>query len=595
MNRGVRIVGPGVLASLLALTALPAAGASPATLALGTINHIVVIYQENHSFDNLYGSWERVNGLSRADSANTTQIGQGGVPYTCLKQNDVNLATPPQPASCTDMTTSTTFSSHFANQPFNIDDFIASTDATCPAPGAFYPNGVPKGTGLPGGCTEDLVHRYYQEQYQLNGGQQNRYVTGSDAIGLSMGVYKTRDLPIYKYLHQPGHPQYAISDKFFQAAFGGSFLNHQWLAAAATPVFAGAANDGSAIVVANPHPDMHSVVDANGMPNNYSLYASPLGPNGGTANPSGPRDNQLTASCSPPAPRPATPAGVVCGDYAVNTTQPWFQPYAPRTLDGRRLPPLVVTPGSNVNVTIGDELSANGVDWAWYAGGWSNAAGNVGAPGWTNGTGPAAPPAQSCPDSHAFATAVWPNCPDKLFQFHHQPFNYFANYAPGTNARAAHLRDETEFLQVANSSTATQCNLKPVSFVKPIGAENEHPGYTNESAGSSHLVDLLKAIEGSACKNDTLVVSTYDEFGGQWDHVTPPGQGGNDGVADQWGPGTRIPALVISPNLNGDFVVDHVPHDTTSILATIEHRFGLAPLGTRDAAVRDLSSVFNAR
>ena len=589
MNRGVRIVGPGVLASLLALTALPAAGASPARAALGNINHIVVIYQENHSFDNLYGSWERVNGLSRADSANTTQIGQGGVPYTCLKQNDVNLATPPQPASCTDMTTSTTFSSHFANQPFNIDDFIASTDATCPAPGAFYPNGVPKGTGLPGGCTEDLVHRYYQEQYQLNGGEQNRYVTGSDAIGLSMGVYKTQDLPIYKYLHQPGHPQYAISDKFFQAAFGGSFLNHQWLAAAATPVFAGAANDGSAIVAANPHPDMHSVVDANGMPNNYSLYASPLGPNGGTANPSGPRDNQLTASCSPPAPRPATPAGVVCGDYAVNTTQPWFQPYAPRTADGRRLPPLVVTPGSNVNVTIGDELSANGVDWAWYAGGWDNAAGNTTSPYYTNGAGP------FCSDTtNTINNATWPYCADKLFQFHHQPFNYVANYAPGTAARAAHLQDEKAFLQLATSS-ATACNLKPVSFVKPIGAENEHPGYTNESAGSSHLVDLIKAIEGSACKNDTLVVSTYDEFGGQWDHVTPPGQGGNDAVADQWGPGTRIPALVISPNLNGDFVVDHVPHDTTSILATIEHRFGLAPLGTRDAAVRDLSSVFNAR
>ncbi|MEA2667447.1 MAG: hypothetical protein QOJ33_381, partial [Chloroflexota bacterium] len=180
-------------------------------------------------------------------------------------------------------------------------------------------------------------------------------------------------------------------------------------------------------------------------------------------------------------------------------------------------------------------------------------------------------------------------------QFHHQPFNYFANYAPGTDARAAHLQDEKAFLHLASDSTATQCNLKPVSFVKPIGAENEHPGYTNETAGSSHLVDLIKAIEGSACKNDTLVVSTYDEFGGQWDHVTPPGQGGNGGVADQWGPGTRIPALMISPNLNGDFVVDHVPHDTTSILATIEHRFGLAPLGTRDAAVRDLSSVYIAR
>jgi acid phosphatase len=590
MNPRVRIIVPGVLASLLALTALPAAGAAPAKSALGNINHIVVIYQENHSFDNLYGTWERVNGLSHASALNTLQVNQGGASYTCLKQNDVNLATPPQDAACTDTTTGTTFSSHFTNRPFNIDDYIQPTDTTCPAPGVFAANGVPKGSGRPGGCTEDLVHRYYQEQYQLNGGLQNRYVTGSDAIGLTMGVYKTQDLAIYEYLHQAGHPQYAISDKFFQAAFGGSFLNHQWLAAAAAPVFAGAANDGSAIVASNPHPDMHSVVDANGMPNNYPLYASPLGPNGSAANPGGPRDNQLTASCSPPAGRPATPAGVVCGDYAVNTTQPWYQPYAPGTADGRRLPPLVANPVTKANVTIGDELSANSVDWAWYAGGWDNAAGNTSSPYYTNGAGP------TCADTaNTINNATYPYCANKLFQFHHQPFNYFASYAPGTAARAAHLRDEKDFLASANSSTATQCNLKPVSFVKPIGADNEHPGYTGESAGSRHLVDLIKAVEGSACKNDTLVVSTYDEFGGQWDHFTPPGQGGTGGVADQWGPSTRIPALIVSPFLNGDFVVDHVPHDTTSILATIEHRFGLAPLGTRDAGVRDLSSVFKAQ
>ena len=123
---------------------------------------------------------------------------------------------------------------------------------------------MPKGTGLPGGCTRDLVHRYYQEQYQLNSGKQNRYVTGSDAVGLTMGDYDTRALPIYKYLHSRGHPDYAIADDFFQAAFGGSFLNHQWLVAAATPTWPGADNNGSAN-------DLHSVVDANGMPTNYPL------------------------------------------------------------------------------------------------------------------------------------------------------------------------------------------------------------------------------------------------------------------------------------------------------------------------------------
>jgi acid phosphatase len=280
------------------------------------VRHIVVIYQENHSFDNLYGGWEGVNGLAQADAAHTKQVGQGGTPYSCLLQNDVNLTSPPLSADCTDSTTPTAFASHFANDPFSIDAFIAPTDTTCPAPGVFALNGVPKGSGLPGGCTRDLVHRYYQEQYQLDGGKQDRYVTGSDAVGLTMGHYDTTALPVYKYLHARGHPSYAIADNFFQAAFGGSFLNHQWLVAAATPTWPGAVNDGGA-------DDLHSVVDANGMPSNYPLYASPAG--------TSVKDQALTASCQPGPGRGPTPAGVTCGPDAVNTIQPPYQPYAPGT------------------------------------------------------------------------------------------------------------------------------------------------------------------------------------------------------------------------------------------------------------------------
>jgi phospholipase C len=138
------------------------------------------------------------------------------------------------------------------------------------------------------------------------------------------------------------------------------------------------------------------------------------------------------------------------------------------------------------------------------------------------------------------------------------------------------------------------CRIKPVSFIKPIGAENEHPGYARERTGSNHLVDLLQALTEGACANDTMIVVTYDEFGGQWDHVPPPGQGNADGPFDQWGPGTRIPALIVTPGLRGDFVVDHASHDTTSIIATLARRYGLPPLGARDAQVEDLGSVFDA-
>jgi acid phosphatase len=302
------------------------------------------------------------------------------------------------------------------------------------------------------------------------------------------------------------------------------------------------------------------------MPIKYPLYT----PTEATV-----KDSRLTVKC------PAPVEGLACGDNAINTIQPTYQPYSPGTADAQKLPPQT-TP------TIGDRLSERGVSWAWYSGGWSNANGDVGQPGWTNGNGP------SCSDPNAFKTAIYPNCPDNLFQFHHQPFNYYANYAPGTEARKKHLRDEQEFINLAKSS-GQECKMNAVSFIKPIGAENEHPGYASESTGSKHLVELIEAVKSSACAKDTMIVVTYDEFGGQWDHVSPPGQGNKNEPYDQWGPGTRIPALILSPFLKDKFVVDHQSHDTTSIVATIEHRFGLKPLDQRDARVNDLSSVFSAK
>ena len=516
-------------AAALAATALaPAASASARGGHRGPevagFKHLVVIYEENHSFDNLYGDWgrvggDRVDGLRTAPRSRTTQVAQDGTPYSCLTQNDVNLTSPPLPGTCTDAPRAIT--SAFDNSPFTIDDYISPDDTTCPAPGVFAPNGVLEGAGEPGGCTRDIVHRFYQEQYQLDGGKQDRYVTGSDAIGLTMGTYDTKALPVYRYLHSKGAPDYVVADRFFQAAFGGSFLNHQWLVAARTPTFVGADASGTAS-------DLHSVVDANGFPNaTYPLYS----PTSAVA------DKQLTQACGLPTTNPA----VACGDYAVNTIQPSSVPFG----GGAKLP--LIDDATYPN--IGDRLSGAGYDWNWYSGGWDDAV--AGHPG-------------------------------PLFQFHHQPLNYFANFAEGGKYRS-HLRDETQFVAAAKAGT-----LPTVSFVKPYGAENEHPGYTNEHDGSDHLVDLLKAVTTGPQAKDTLVVVTYDEFGGQWDHVPPPGQGhATKGVSDEMGPGTRIPALLVSAAFTRSGV-DHTVYDTTSILATIERGLHVAPVADRDAAVADL-------
>ena len=107
--------------------------------AASKVKHIVVIYEENHSFDNLYGGWEGVNGRVDATPSNTIQISQAGVPFTCLLQNDVNLTAPPLPLTARRPTA--TRSDKFANAPFNIDGFLPTTAQTCPQPGASSPNG----------------------------------------------------------------------------------------------------------------------------------------------------------------------------------------------------------------------------------------------------------------------------------------------------------------------------------------------------------------------------------------------------------------------------------------------------------------------
>jgi acid phosphatase len=593
----VALAALGLLAVAVPASAAPSS--TPKAGPLGSFSNIVVIYEENHSFDNLYGLWGDVNGqhvvgLGDADAAHTLQKAQDGTTYDCLLQLDYNLRTVnqagqapqtggPLAATCPDSTGGTeshtrgdgvtvTYDSHFANAPFKIDDYIAATDVTCPpASNLFgFSNGIDKRNTVTGatagGCTRDLVHRFYQEQYQIDGGQMDQYVTGSDAVGTTMGYYDTTQLPVYTYLHANGAPNYVVADHFFQAAFGGSFLNHQFLIAAAAPAFSGS----------------HSVLDANGMPrgamtsvspfaNNYPLYADAS---------TTLIDGNTTQTCGAGA-----VAGLACGDYAVNTVNPAYQP---TSNFGAKIPAIDDT---STPLTIGDLLSDHGVSWAYYGGGWDNAAGIVDGRGYTNQTD--GTPGGTCSDPNGPSTGAtadvdgnhgWPYCPDFSYQAHHYPFAYFKRYAPGMPDRA-HLEDEQDFLWAAANG-----QLPAVSFVKPLGNENEHPGYSSEPNGSNHLVDLIQSVLSGPQADNTLIVVTYDEFGGEWDHVTPPSASNPVAAHDWWGPGTRIPALLIASRFTRSGV-DHTYYDTLSILRTIEARWHIGNLGKRDAVVNSLTGA----
>ncbi len=109
-----------------------------------------------------------------------------------------------------------------------------------------------------------------------------------------------------------------------------------------------------------------------------------------------------------------------------------------------------------------------------------------------------------------------------------------------------------------------------MTFYKPQGSLNEHAGYADVLDGDAHLADVVAHLEKSPQWDHMIVVITYDENGGFWDHAAPP-------KGDRFGPGTRIPALIVSPFAKKGFV-DHTLYDTTSILQLITERFALPVL-----------------
>jgi acid phosphatase len=141
---------------------------------------------------------------------------------------------------------------------------------------------------------------------------------------------------------------------------------------------------------------------------------------------------------------------------------------------------------------------------------------------------------------------------------------------PARRGRAEHLKDERDMLRAIRDRT-----LPAVSFYKPIGADDVHPGYASLARGDYHAAAIVHQIQQSFIWDDAVIIITYAENGGIWDHVAPP-------KIDRWGPGTRVPTIVISPLAKRHFI-DHTTYDTTSILKLIETRWGLTPLGDRDA------------
>lgn len=472
----------------------PASEAERIDAGLKRIEHIVVIYAENRSFDNLYGLFPGADGIANARPEQTVQVDRDGRPLPHLPPVWLPGKAEADPA----------YPAALPNAPFRID-----------APPVNRPLSVP---------TRDLIHAFYRNQEQIDGGRMDRFAAVSDAGGLVMGYYDGQSLPMWKWAQE-----YTLADRFFMAAFGGSFLNHLWLACACTPVWT----------------DAPAAMRAKLMADGRLERA---------------HDSPASALAGPPKVGAST---VTPDGYVVNTAQPRYQPSGVAPLpggDARYADPAKTVP-PQTQPTLGDRLSDKGVSWAWYSGAWNAALADG-----------AKPLAERRVIYKSAGSA--PN-----FQAHHQPYNYFARYAPGTAERAAHLKDEADFVAAIDAGS-----LPAVAFYKPQGKLNQHPGYADVLSGDAHVAALVERIRKSPAWSGTAIIVTYDENGGFWDHVPPP-------KGDRWGPAVRIPAIVISPYARRGFV-DHTPYDTTSVLKLITRRFGLEPLPGVRAQAGDLTNAF---
>jgi phospholipase C len=441
------------VATAAALFATPtgftfAAGPTPerqkSEQAVKQLQHIIVIFQENWSFDSLYGQFPGANGLQHG--FDTLPQYDQATNYTSL------IYQTPRPLNngVAD-----------PNFPSSMDGHLgwwADQNLSLPLAPFDFTNYI--GADVK---TGDIIHRFYHEQLQIDNGaletkknDLSKFVTWSDNPGLVLSYLDATDLPEGRLAQQ-----FTLCDNFFHSAYGGSFLNHQWLVAAQTPRWIKAIPAG---------------------------WLSSYDPSTKTL-----LDNQLSFD----------------GQYGVNTIQPAKAPFSPSTPDPAMRLLINNTDPSRPDylVTIGNRLDDAGISWKWYAGGWNVAL--------QNNTQASTDPNILFQFHHqpfAFYTKYAPflRAPNANYTSS-PPLN------PDTTGPRAHLQDETRFLDDLQHN-----RLPAVSFIKFAGIDNEHPGYTDVVTGQRHVAHIVSAVQNSNIWNTCAVIVTYDENGGRWDHVAPP-------------------------------------------------------------------------
>jgi phospholipase C len=546
-----------VTVMMTAATAGSAPRASRAPPTTTPIKHVVVIIGENHSFDNVFATYQPPAGQqidNLLSEGIVTKNGDPGPNYgqaTQLKasnRNTYSLAPRitgrytvlPRPnttyvsKACDGQKTNVAdkrFPPGLTPGPFQITKYVPYFDSHleysqfghC----EFY-----------GAYVGDPIHRFYQMWQQTAAFQQrlSTWVANTAGFdngamppakifqgGLSMGFYNMAqgDAPILHALAQ----NYAISDNYHQAVQGGTGANHIALGTG----FAASFQDKSGNTAVPPANQIENPNPKPGTNNNYTQDGYAGGSYSNCSDPSQPGVGVIDKYL---ATLPYTPlANCQPGRYyLLNNYNPGYN--ADGTLNASS--PFTVPPQKTQYVTIGNELSAHHISWGYFGQGYHN--GNP-APDYCN----------IC-DPMLYSSSIMTN--------------------PALRANTQH--DSDQFIADAAAGT-----LPAVSILKP-GNDDGHPGHSALAAFEGFAARAITAIQSNpALWKTTAIFVTMDENGGYYDsgYIQP---------VSFFGDGPRIPMLTISPYARQGFV-DHTYADHVSILKFIEANWGLSPLTSYSA------------
>jgi phospholipase C len=545
----------GVAMSALCAALAPAWAGQTAT----PIQHLIVVVGENHTFDNLFGTYEpakgqtilnlRSQGIVNADGTPgprftraAQRIGRDEHVYRATTADDGTYGTLPQPYTTYGIglppgVPDTRFPDDLPNGPYQISKYV---------PYAAY--------------TGDPVHRFFQMWQDVDGGRHDKFAWVEETIGtgsngnpppvggfnpkegaISMGFYNMNPFVDASGVQQPGDAaifksladQYAISDNYHQAIMGGTGANFQALVTGDAAFFTNL--DGSAGV-----PYANQIENPNPVAGTNNYYTQDGYSGGSYVNCSDPKAPGVQAVLNELQRQGVTKPNCEAGHYYLvnNYNLYWNQDGTTKPLgsDQFTLPPQTLP-------TIADLLSNHGVTWKYYS-------------------------ADRGDDPQRFATNV-----DGIpLAFHSycgicDPLTGYKQIM--TTAQAANLQNYGAFLDDVHAGS-----LPAVSFVRPFEALAGHPADSTTDQYELFLQDLINQVKANPqLWAGTAILITTDEGGGYYDS-------GYIQAVDFFGDGTRIPLIAVSPYAKKGFV-DHTYYDHASILKFIEANWQLPAISAR--------------